>query len=146
MILIIASNSVRISVPVLSDLDSNNHTYSTKESRTRYCCYSNCTEVFKIHLYKRFQFVEVKQGVFTHKGQTCSSTGSLFSLYMFPFGNVIRKHCMNLQCYIDDSLLYLSALSQMIQINYFNYRHASSNTVRNLGIIFDQDMSFTMYM
>uniref|UniRef100_A0A672ZI91 Reverse transcriptase domain-containing protein n=1 Tax=Sphaeramia orbicularis TaxID=375764 RepID=A0A672ZI91_9TELE len=149
---------------------------------------------FKSYLSNRYQFVNVNQQSSTYSRVSCGvPQGSvlgpiLFTLYMLPLGNIIRKHGIKFHCYADDTQLYLSIkpdqtrqvdklsscvrdIKTWMSANYLllnpekteviiigpknardslsdqtvtldNVSVASSTTVRNLGVLFDPDLSF----
>lgn len=196
--LLLAADNGLVSILVLLDLsaafDTIDHSILLHRLETTIGVSGSALCWFKSYLSNRYQFVSVNQ-----RSSPCSKViygvpqGSvlgpiLFTLYMLPLGDIIRKHGINFHCYADDTQLYLSikpdqtmqmtTLSACVRdiktwmtVNYLllnsdkteviiigpkrvrdcftdqivtldNVRVASSTTVKNLGVLFDQDLSF----
>uniref|UniRef100_A0A8D3CNL5 Reverse transcriptase domain-containing protein n=1 Tax=Scophthalmus maximus TaxID=52904 RepID=A0A8D3CNL5_SCOMX len=196
-----ASDSGYVSILVLLDLSAAFDTIDHKillQRLEHIGIKQTALEWFKSYLSDRFQFVNVNNKSSMHtKVRHGVPQGSvlgpiLFTLYILPLGNIIRKRRINFHCYADDTQLYLSIKpdetnqvdklldclkdikawmtynflllnSEKTEVIILGPKHlretlsdhivtldgitlASSSTVRNLGVTFDQDMSFDSHI
>ena len=200
--LLLAADNGLVSILVLLDLsaafDTIDHRILLQRLERDVGIKGTALAWFQSYLSDRYQFVSVNDA-----SSECSKVnfgvpqGSvlgpiLFTIYMLPLGNIMRKHGINFHCYADDTQLYLSMkpnqtnqvemlsaclkdIKTWMTMNYLSLnaektevillgpKHlrdmvsdniislddislSSNSSVRNLGVIIDQDLSFKAHI